>query len=224
MHWLRCMNCGGDADRLSKTCSNLQPRHDLTRQWPVTATRERNSVSRITNRAQSAYLEAQFWSLLFSPSIGSRQLRWGLGYRAGVRALGLDVGSKTIGVALSDELGLAAHGLAVIARHGTAPDVAAVAEQISRHAVGAVVVGIPFELSGREGPRARRVRVFFAALQAACGATVEWHEQDERFSTRFAERALLQADLSRAKRKRVIDQQAAAVILQGWLDARRPPT
>jgi putative holliday junction resolvase len=131
---------------------------------------------------------------------------------------------KTIGVAVSDELGMAAHGVEVIARRGTAADVAAVAAKISQYNVAAVVVGIPFELSGREGPRARRVRVFFDALRAAVGSQVEWDEQDERFSTRFAERALLQADLSRAKRKRVIDQQAAAVILQGWLDARRTPT
>lgn len=145
-------------------------------------------------------------------------------YRGGVRALGLDVGSKTIGVAISDELGCAAHGLEVIARRGTAADVAAVAAQISSLEVTAVVIGIPYELSGREGPRARRVRVFFDALRGAIPAGVEWHEQDERFSTRFAEQALLEADLSRGKRKRVIDQQAAAVILQGWLDARRRPT
>jgi putative holliday junction resolvase len=131
---------------------------------------------------------------------------------------------KTIGLAISDELGLAAHGVDVIARRGTAADVAAVASEISRHGISAVVIGIPYELSGREGPRARRVRVFYDALRAAVQSGVEWHEQDERFSTRFAERALLEADLSRARRKQVIDQQAAAVILQGWLDARRPHT
>lgn len=130
---------------------------------------------------------------------------------------------KTIGLALTDELGFAAHGLEVLARQGTAADVAAVAAQVARHQVTDVVVGIPFELSGREGPRARRVRVLLDAMRASI-AGVKWHEQDERFSTRMAERALLEADLSRAKRKRVIDQQAAAVILQGWLDARRPLT
>jgi putative holliday junction resolvase len=131
---------------------------------------------------------------------------------------------KTIGLALSDELGLAAHGYDVLARRGTAADVAAVAAQISQREVGAVVIGIPYELSGREGPRARRVRVFWDALRAALPTGLEWHEQDERFSTRFAERVLLEGDVSRAKRKQVIDQQAAAVILQGWLDARRPHT
>jgi putative holliday junction resolvase len=130
---------------------------------------------------------------------------------------------KTIGLAVSDELGVAAHGIEVLARRGTAADVAAVAARIARLEIRAVVVGIPFELSGREGPRARRVRIFFDALRSAVPTGVEWHEQDERFSTRFAERALLEADMSRAKRKRVIDQQAAAVILQGWLDGRRPP-
>lgn len=130
---------------------------------------------------------------------------------------------KTIGLALTDELGMAAHGLQVIARRGTAADVAAVAAEVAKHGVSDVVVGIPFELSGREGPRARRVRVFWDALRAHLTG-VEWHEQDERFSTRMAERVLLEADLSRQKRKRVIDQQAAAVILQGWLDARRPLT
>lgn len=137
-----------------------------------------------------------------------------------MRALGLDVGSKTIGMALSDELGVAAHGLEVLVRRGTAADVAAVAATLAQHAVSDVVVGIPFELSGREGPRARRVRVFWDALRAAVPG-VQWHEQDERFTTKLAERALLEADVSRLKRKRVIDQQAAVVILQGWLDGKR---
>lgn len=138
-----------------------------------------------------------------------------------MRALGLDIGSKTIGMALSDELGLAAHGLEVLSRRGTAADVAAVAAILAQHGVSDVVAGIPFELSGREGPRARRVRVFWDALQAAVSSGVQWHEQDERFTTKLAERALLEADVSRLKRKRVIDQQAAVIILQGWLDGKR---
>ena len=85
-----------------------------------------------------------------------------------------------------------------------------------------MVVGLPYELSGAIGPRAKRVRVFTDALRAALPAGVELHEQDERFSTALAERVLLQGDVSRAKRKGVIDKQAAAVILQGWLDSRRP--
>lgn len=84
-----------------------------------------------------------------------------------------------------------------------------------------MVVGIPYELSGKEGPRARRVRVLVDALRAALPAGVELHEQDERFTTAEAERVLVSAKVSRERRREVIDQQAAALILQGWLDARR---
>ena len=137
-----------------------------------------------------------------------------------MRALGLDVGTKTIGVAISDEAGIAAHPLDVLSRHGTEQDVHTVCTIVRDRGVVAVVVGIPYELSGREGHRARRVRVLFDALRAALPPAVELHEQDERFTTREAERVLIDADLSRARRKSVIDQQAAALILQGWLDRR----
>ncbi len=138
-----------------------------------------------------------------------------------MRAVGLDVGSKTIGIAVSDELGLAAHPRQTLARAGTAADVAATMAVIHAVEAGAVVVGIPYELSGREGLRARRVRVFLDALRAALPGGVELHEQDERFSTAEAERVLLGGDVSRQRRREVIDRQAAAVILQGWLDGRR---
>jgi putative Holliday junction resolvase len=136
-----------------------------------------------------------------------------------MRVVGLDVGMKTIGVAVSDELGLAAHPRKTLARKGTAPDVAAVRELCTKEGAERVVVGLPLELSGKVGPRAKRVLVLVAALEAGLGLPVEtW---DERFSTVGAERVLLEADLSRARRKQVIDAQAAAFILQGWLDARR---
>jgi len=138
-----------------------------------------------------------------------------------MRALGLDVGSKTIGVAVSDELGLVAHPDRVLTRRGTAADVAAVVELVTGRAAGAVVVGLPLELSGEVGHRARRVRIFIDALRAALDPGVELHELDERFTTAAAERVLIAADVSRARRKQVIDKQAAAIILQGWLDARR---
>jgi putative Holliday junction resolvase len=84
-----------------------------------------------------------------------------------------------------------------------------------------VVVGLPLALDGSVGPRARRVRVLIDALRERLGGEVEVHEWDERFSTVAAERVLLDADLSRRRRKQVIDKQAAAYILQGWLDHRR---
>ena len=141
-------------------------------------------------------------------------------HRLPMRALGLDVGQKTIGVAITDEAEIAAHPLTVLSRAGTATDVASIARLVSERGVTAIVVGIPYELDGREGHRARRVRVLIDALRAELPA-LEWHEQDERFTTAAAERVLIDADLSRARRKSVIDQQAAALILQGWLDRRR---
>lgn len=137
-----------------------------------------------------------------------------------VRILGLDVGSKTIGVAISDELGLAAHPVEVIARQGEASDVARVAALTTSREAHAIVVGLPLELSGEAGRRARRVRLFIDALRKRL-PEIEVHEWDERFSTAAVERVLIAADMSRKRRKEVVDKQAAAYILQGWLDAHR---
>jgi putative Holliday junction resolvase len=136
--------------------------------------------------------------------------------------LGLDVGSKTIGVAISDELGLAGHPLETLQRRGTAADVERIAALVAEREVTALVVGLPLELSGAEGHRARRVRVLIDALREGLGPDIEIHEWDERFSTVAVERVLIDGDVSRKKRKKVVDKQAAAYILQGWLDARRP--
>ena len=140
-----------------------------------------------------------------------------------MRALGLDVGSKTIGVALMDEAGIAAHPHSVLARAGNSPDATAIAALVTEHAVTDVVVGMPYELSGRVGHRGRQVQLFIKVLERTL-APIKIHEQDERFTTAEAERVLIDADVSRAKRKDVIDQQAAALILQTWLDAYRKRT
>jgi putative Holliday junction resolvase len=134
-----------------------------------------------------------------------------------MRALGLDVGQKTIGVAITDEAAIAAHPVCVIARSGTDSDVSAIQTLVVERDITDVVVGMPFELSGKIGHRARRVADFAAALRARIAEPVKFHEQDERFTTAEAQRVLLDADLSRAKRKEVIDQQAAVLILQAWL-------
>lgn len=138
-----------------------------------------------------------------------------------MRVLALDVGSKTIGLALTDEAMIAAHPLTVLRRVGHSGDAAAVVAVAAEHGVTDVVVGMPFELSGKIGHRARRVAEFIAVLRGALPSTIPIHEQDERFTTAEAQRVLLAADVSRGKRKDVIDQQAAALILQGWLDAHR---
>jgi putative Holliday junction resolvase len=138
-----------------------------------------------------------------------------------MRVIGLDVGQKTVGVAVSDELGLAAHPVTTIARRGNAADVEAIAALVAERGAVAVVVGMPFELSGELGPRARRVRALVEAVRQRLGDAVVVHEWDERFSTVAVERVLIDADLSRRRRKQVVDKQAAAYILQGWLDANR---
>ena len=136
-----------------------------------------------------------------------------------MRALGLDVGSKTIGVALSDPGGVIASAREVWRRQGTEADVGRVAALVGEAEVDVVIVGLPLELDGTEGPRARRVLGFIAALTPALDG-VPVHPWDERFSTAAAERTLLEADVSRRQRKAKIDALAAQHILQGWLDGR----
>ncbi|HEY3450547.1 MAG TPA: Holliday junction resolvase RuvX [Myxococcales bacterium] len=139
------------------------------------------------------------------------------------RALGLDVGDKTVGLALSDSLGITAQGLPTVRRTGLAADVDAVALVCSENSVEVLVVGLPLNMDGSEGPRAVKSRRFGAALAAKVGIPVEY--QDERLTTVQAERVLLEADVSRQKRKKVIDMLAAQVILQAWMDTQsyRPP-
>ncbi|MGZ3460197.1 MAG: Holliday junction resolvase RuvX [Archangium sp.] len=137
-----------------------------------------------------------------------------------MRTLGLDVGTKTIGVAASDALGLTAQTVTTIRRTSLKADLAALAELVREYEAERFVVGLPLNMDGTEGPRAEATRRFVDTLTQALGLPVElW---DERLSTVAAQRTLLEADLSRAKRREVIDQMAAQFILQGWLDARRP--
>jgi putative Holliday junction resolvase len=135
-----------------------------------------------------------------------------------VRVIGLDVGSKTIGVAVTDELGVAAHALRTLDRRGTKGDVQQVLQIAREYQTERVVVGLPYDPDGNEGQRAKRVRVFGDAL-AAAGLTIEY--TDESFSTVEAHDVLLEADLSRQRRKKVVDRLAAQVILQGWLERGR---
>ena len=140
-----------------------------------------------------------------------------------MRALALDVGSKTIGVAVSDLEGAMAHAREVLRRAGHKIDAATVCALAAELEAEVIVIGLPLELDGSVGHRARLVRRFTTVLEETINAgslalrVVSW---DERFSTAAAERTLLEADVSRAKRKRSIDAVAAQFILQGWLDAR----
>lgn len=133
-----------------------------------------------------------------------------------MRIGGLDVGDKTIGVALSDEMGWTAQGLEVIRRKRLDLDLARLAEIARQYGVERWVVGMPRNMNGTYGPRADLTREFMAQLTEHGGLPVESY--DERMTTMQAERILLQADVSRSKRKQVIDKMAAAVILQNYLD------
>jgi putative Holliday junction resolvase len=138
-----------------------------------------------------------------------------------VRHLGLDVGTKTIGVAVSDELETVATSLEVIRRVGWKKDTARIREIIAKYGIGGIVVGLPRRTDGTLGPEAQAVQAFADKLQRQVNLPLYYY--DERFTTKMAEQALLAFDVSRKKRREVIDGVAAAVILQSWLDSRRNP-
>ena len=133
--------------------------------------------------------------------------------------MGLDIGQRRIGVAISDSLGLTAQGLAVLERRTAAVDVEAVCRLAKAHAAETVVIGLPLTLEGQQGPQAQRVASFADLIHRASGLPIAW--VDERFTTAQGERALLEAGASRQRRKRVIDQVAAQLILQSYLDAHK---
>jgi len=138
-----------------------------------------------------------------------------------MRTMGLDVGTKTIGVALSDELGLTAQPLTTIRRKGIRKDIEAVVTLMEEHSVATVVVGMPVKMDGTMSETTRMVSGFVERLAKETDAEVRtW---DERLSTAAVERVLIDGDLSRAKRKKVVDKMAAAYILQGFMDRERSP-
>lgn len=133
-----------------------------------------------------------------------------------MRILGLDVGEKTIGVAASDVMGWTAQGITVIRRSTLEQDFAELRAIVKEYDVDKFVVGMPRRTDGSYGSEAEKVRSFGEELEREFELPVEYW--DERFSTAAAERILLEGDVSRAKRRRVIDKVAAAVILQAYLD------
>ncbi|MBU1241273.1 Holliday junction resolvase RuvX [Myxococcota bacterium] len=135
-----------------------------------------------------------------------------------MRVLGLDVGVKRIGVALSDETGMVASPLTVYERKGMQADAQQIVQMASQNECVAIVFGLPLELNGKEGLRARRVLLLRDAVAALFGG--ELPLVDERFTTKEAERALIGADVRRDKRKQVVDKVAAALILQSYLESQ----
>lgn len=135
------------------------------------------------------------------------------------RILGLDVGDKTIGVAVSDGLGLTAQSVTTIRRQNLVKDIAALKELIEEYEAVEIVVGLPKNMDGSLGPQSEKVLAFVEKLKGAFSLSIELY--DERLSTALARKTLIEADLSRAKRKKIIDKMAAQVILQGYLDRKR---
>ena len=137
-----------------------------------------------------------------------------------MRIMGLDLGTRTIGVAVSDEMGLIARGIETIRRSGTKNDLARLHELVQKEEVGAFVLGYPKNMNGTIGERGKASAAFSKLLQTEFpdAKITLW---DERLSTVAAEKVLIDADLTRKKRKKVIDMMAAVVILQNYLDSLR---
>jgi putative Holliday junction resolvase len=132
------------------------------------------------------------------------------------RLLGLDIGSKTVGLAISDSALAVASPLETLKRGKFAMDAAKLDQIVAERGVGGLILGLPIAMDGREGPRCQSVRQFAANLLAVIDLPLAFW--DERFSTLGAERPLRDAEMSHRRRAEVIDKMAAAYILQGALD------
>lgn len=139
-----------------------------------------------------------------------------------MRKMGLDVGDKTVGIAVSDELGYTAQGIMTLERVGIRKDTGKIIDMVKEYGCDTVVIGLPKNLNGSDSIQTEKVREFRTMLENKMMSTgmkdikIVW--QDERLTTVMAERVLIAADVSRSKRKKVIDKQAAVIILQSYLD------
>ena len=134
------------------------------------------------------------------------------------RVLGLDVGSKTIGLAVSDPLGITAQGLQTIRRKNKRLDFERLAAVIREYKVSEIVIGYPLRLSGAEGTQSEKMRHFAEEVSQKFGLPV--HLWDERLTSSQANRLLREFDLSIRKRGEAVDRMAAVLILQSWMEAR----
>ena len=136
--------------------------------------------------------------------------------------IGLDVGDKTVGIAVSDPLGITAQGLMTLERVGIRKDTGKILDLVKEYECDTIVIGLNKKLDGTESIQTEKVYEFRTMLENKMRSTgikgVEVVWQDERLTTVMAERVLIEADLSRKKRKEVIDKQAAVLILQSYLD------
>src|SRR5258706_4140058 len=135
------------------------------------------------------------------------------------RIMALDVGSRRIGVAVSDPLGITAQGLDTIQRQNKRRDLEALRRLLAHYQIQEVVLGLPLRLSGAEGTQSEKMRLFADDLRRHLGVTV--HLWDERWTSTEANRLLRETDLSIEKRAKAVDRMAATLILQSWLEAHR---
>ncbi|MFH1784391.1 MAG: Holliday junction resolvase RuvX [bacterium] len=136
-----------------------------------------------------------------------------------MRIMALDLGTKTIGVAVSDPLGYTAQGIKTIRRSGKKEDLAQLADLIKSYEVQEIIIGFPKNMNGTVGFKAQEVNSFIDILKKEFNLDVRpW---DERLSTKAGERMLIEGDVSRKKRKKVIDTVAACLILQNYLDRKQ---
>jgi putative holliday junction resolvase len=149
------------------------------------------------------------------PVVPLQQLRAALA--PGQRLLGLDLGEKTIGVAVSDSLMTVATAVGTIRRKKLAADLAALQQMMTERSVGGLVIGLPLNMDGSEGPRCQSVRQFARNLLAHRDLPIAFW--DERLSTVAVIRPMIEADLTRSQRAKAVDTLAATYILQGALDA-----
>ncbi|MBI4430876.1 MAG: Holliday junction resolvase RuvX [Candidatus Omnitrophica bacterium] len=133
--------------------------------------------------------------------------------------LGIDYGTKRIGLAKSDEAGWLAHGLGFVAGPKDGGEIQEIIELIRAENIGTVVIGHPVNMDGSVGPKAREAEAFAESLRQA--AQVEVKLWDERLTSKEAQRYLIATNMSRTKRKKKVDQLAAQIMLQGYLDAQR---
>ena len=133
-----------------------------------------------------------------------------------MRILGLDIGTKTIGVAISDPLGWTAQGITTIRRKNYTNDMEAIKKICNEYSVETIVAGMPKNMNGTIGPSGEMVIEFCERLTEVVNIDIEFW--DERLTTVAAHRAMLEADLSRSKRNKIVDKVAATYILQGYLD------
>jgi putative Holliday junction resolvase len=141
--------------------------------------------------------------------------------RTAGRVLGLDVGARRIGIAISDPLGITAQGLDTLQRQNKRTDLAALEQVIREYQVKEIVVGLPLRMSGDEGTQSDKMLLFAEDLRKRFRLPV--HLWDERLTSAEANRLLRETNLSIEKRGKAVDRMAAILILQGWMEGRRLP-